>query len=51
MWNVTKGSLQNGTGLSLEIANDLCDRQSNSYAQTTLSKSVQVEMENKWKTQ
>lgn len=47
-WDVAKCLRQNGSGLSLEIAKDLRDRQSDSYmyAQTTFSKSVQVEMEN-----
>jgi hypothetical protein len=38
-------SRQNRTGLSWEIAKELRDRQSNSYAQTTFSENVQVERE------
>ena len=44
-WEVAKNSRQNRTGLSWEIAKELRDRQSNSYAQTTFSENVQLEME------
>jgi hypothetical protein len=44
-WEVAKNSRQNRTGLSWEIAKELGDRQSNSYAQTTFSENVQLEME------
>jgi hypothetical protein len=43
-WEVAKNSPQNRTWLSWEIAKELCDRQSNSYAQTTFSENVQLEM-------
>jgi hypothetical protein len=43
-WEVAKNSRQNRTGLSWEIAKELRDRQSNSYAQTTFSENVQLEM-------
>jgi hypothetical protein len=43
-WEVAKNSRQNRTGLSWELAKELCDRQSNSYAQTTFSENVQLEM-------
>jgi hypothetical protein len=39
-WEVAKNSRQNRTGLSWEIAKELRDRQSNSYAQTTFSENV-----------
>ena len=44
-WKVAKNSRQNRTGLLWEIAKELRDRQSNSYAQTTFSENVQLEME------
>ena len=44
-WEVAKNSRQNRTGLLWEIAKELRDRQSNSYAQTTFSENVQLEME------
>jgi hypothetical protein len=44
-WDVAKNSQQNRTGLSWEIAKELRDRQSNSYAQTTFSENVQLEMD------
>jgi hypothetical protein len=43
-WEVAKNSRQNRTGLSWEIAKKLCDRQSNSYSQTTFSENVLLEM-------
>jgi hypothetical protein len=43
-WEVAKNSRQNRTGLPWEIAKELWDRQSNSYAQTTFSENVQLEM-------
>ena len=44
-WEVAKNSRQNRTGLLWEIAKELRDRQCNSYAQTTFSENVQLEME------
>jgi hypothetical protein len=43
-WEVAKNSRQHRTGLSWEIAKELCDRQSNSYSQTTFSENVQLVM-------
>lgn len=43
-WKVAGNCTENGTGLSLEIAKELRDRQKNSYAQTTFSEKVQFEM-------
>ena len=43
-WDVAKESKKNGTGLSLEIAKELRDRQSNAFAQTTFSEKVENEM-------
>lgn len=44
-WSVAETSGQNKTGLSVEIAKELRDRQSNAFAQTTFSEKVQEEME------
>ncbi|CAC5389311.1 unnamed protein product [Mytilus coruscus] len=41
---VAENCKENGTGLSLEIAKELRDRQKKSYAQTTFSEKVQFEM-------
>ncbi|VDI03707.1 Hypothetical predicted protein [Mytilus galloprovincialis] len=43
-WKVAGNCTENGTGLSLEIAKELRDKQKNSYAQTTFSEKVQFEM-------
>ncbi|CAG2191099.1 unnamed protein product [Mytilus edulis] len=44
-WKVAEKSVQNRTGLSVEIAKELRDRQSNAFAQTTFSHKVQLEMD------
>jgi hypothetical protein len=44
-WSVAEKSSTNGTGLSPEIAKDIRDRQRNSFAQTTFSEKVEVELE------
>lgn len=43
-WRVAKNSKENNTGLSWEIAKELRDRQSNSFAQTTFSEKVEKVM-------
>ena len=43
-WDVAENSKENETGLSLEIAKELRDRQSNAFAQTTFSEKVEMEM-------
>lgn len=43
-WKVAGNCTENSTGLSLEIAKELRDKQKNSYAQTTFSEKVQFEM-------
>ena len=43
-WSVPCNSKQNGTCLSLEIAKELRDRQSNAFAQTTFSLNVEEQM-------
>ncbi|CAC5369864.1 unnamed protein product [Mytilus coruscus] len=40
-WDVATDSKKNGTGLSFEIAKELRDKQSNSFAQTTFSDKVE----------
>ncbi|XP_071139869.1 uncharacterized protein [Mytilus edulis] len=44
-WKVAENYKTNGTGLSLEIAKELRDRQKNAFAHTTFSNKVQAEME------
>ena len=43
-WDVPNECKENGTGLSLEIAKELRDKQRNSFAQTTFSDQVESEM-------
>ena len=44
-WNVAENNNEDRTGLSLEIARELRDRQRNSYAVTTFSEKVEIEMQ------
>ena len=44
-WKVAECSKTNGTGLSLEIAKDLRDKQRNAFAQTTFCEKVEKEMQ------
>ena len=43
-WKVAEDEKQNKTGLSMELATELRDKQSNAYAQTTFSTTVESEM-------